>query len=395
MSVLRALLWVYVVAALGYWGWAAWCAFRTLRGVPLLRCLQPPEPQRWPRLSVIVPACNEERDLGDALRTLLAEDYPDLEVVAVDDRSTDGTGAIIDRVAASDDRLKALHLAELPEGWLGKPHALRCGLRESTGDFVLFTDADVRFASGTLRTAVAHCIEHRIDHLTAFPDVQPHLPLLDDAMAMFVRQNLIVNNRPWAVRDPRSGAYLGIGAFNLVRRSAFERTEGLEWLRMEVAEDLGVGLMMKRSGARCDVVGGYGSVGLQWYRSLAEAARGGEKAYAAAGYNILRALGIAPSILAVELAPAVGPMLLAWPAFRSAGFVGMGVLLAYLTWALLLRLWAGDRLLPALFGPLTAPVFVALFLRACVLGWLRGGITWRGTTYVTADLRQGRRVRFP
>jgi hypothetical protein len=389
------LLTIYVALALGYWTWAAWCAFRTLRGVPLLSRLHPPEPGRWPGLSVVVPACNEADHLEAAARTLLAEDYPDLEIILLDDRSTDATGEIVDRLAAEDDRVTAVHIVELPDGWLGKPHAMDRGFRQSTGEFVLFTDADVHFRKGTLRKAISHCLEHGLDHLTAFPDVWPSKILLDSTVAMFVRQNLIVNNRPWSVRNPRSKAFMGIGAFNLVRRAAFEATEGFEWLRLEVADDLGVGLMMKRSGARCDVIAAHGDVGLHWYRTLRETMRGAEKAYAAAHYSILRALAIAPAILGVELAPVLTLLPLLSPRLRPLGYVGLAVSAAFVSSALMLHRWGACRLAPSLLGPLTAPAFVAMFLRACLVGWLRGGITWRGTLYPTEALRRGRRVSFP
>src|SRR6185369_2740694 len=105
--------------------------------------------------SVVVPACNEARTIERALTSLLAQDYPDLEIVLVDDRSSDETGAIIEHLAASDRRISAIHVRELPAGWLGKVHALQRGLERARGELVLFTDADIHFAPGALRRAVA------------------------------------------------------------------------------------------------------------------------------------------------------------------------------------------------------------------------------------------------
>src|SRR5262249_1899466 len=139
--------------------------FRTLRD------LDGPEPKRWPRLTVVIAACDEARTIGPALATLLVSDYPDLEIVVVNDRSTDDTGAIIDDVARRRPRVRAVHVRELPDGWLGKVHALHSGVAAATGEWLLFTDADVHFAPDTLRNAIAHVEAHGIDHLAAAPNV--------------------------------------------------------------------------------------------------------------------------------------------------------------------------------------------------------------------------------
>jgi cellulose synthase/poly-beta-1,6-N-acetylglucosamine synthase-like glycosyltransferase len=123
--------------------------------VQKLVSLQVPAPTTWPRLSVVIPALNEVDTLEAALGTLLAETYPDLEIVLVDDRSTDGTGALVDRLAARDPRITPVHITALPEGWLGKVHALHVGTQHARGDWLLYTDADVHFGQGSLRHAVA------------------------------------------------------------------------------------------------------------------------------------------------------------------------------------------------------------------------------------------------
>ena len=122
----------------------------------------------------MIPACNEADTLGAALGTLLAQDYPALEILLVNDRSTDGTGDIVDRLAASDPRITALHVRELPQGWLGKVHALHVASERARGDWLLFTDADVHFAPGALRRAVAVARVHQLDHLTCVPNVTTH-----------------------------------------------------------------------------------------------------------------------------------------------------------------------------------------------------------------------------
>jgi len=244
MLLLTVPLALYAAVALAYWLWNLYAAIRVRRDVPSLDGFAPPAGAPLPRLSVVVAACNEAGTIDAAARTLLAQDYPDLEIVLADDRSTDATGAIIDRLADEDDRVRAIHVTALPEGWLGKVHALDRGTAEATGAFLLFTDADVRFAPDALRRAVALCEQRGLDHLAGLPACWSAGLLVDMVVAAFLRP-FVAMMRPWAVPRPDSRAFLGVGAFNLVRRSALARTPGFAWLRMEVADDAGLGLMMK------------------------------------------------------------------------------------------------------------------------------------------------------
>jgi len=399
MTVLPILLAAYTALALLYWLWMACAVVRLRRGVPHLESLDSPLPERWPRLSVIVPACNEAAEIEAAARTLLAEDYPDLELVFVDDRSTDATGEIIDRLAAGDRRVRALHVRDLPQDWLGKVNALNRGLAESTGEFVLFTDADVHFRPGALRLAVAWCEARGIDHLAALPRLWRTSPMLGAVIGSFLRQFLTLT-RPWAVPDARSRAFLGVGAFNLVRRKAFDATPGLEWLRLETADDMGLGLLMKRSGARCGVVTAFEHMGLYWYRTLGDAVRGAEKGFASAGGCSLAGISVKAILgLALEAAPLLAPAaaVAAWgyDVFPAVAGGAAAVVAAFVVSNILLTRWARTRVLPALLGPIVAFLNAAAFLRCGWLGWRRGGVAWRGTLYPSADLRRGRRVRFP
>ena len=396
MMAIQILLAVYAAAACAYWLWIARAMWLVRRGVPRLVDAHPPDPARWPRLSVIIPACNEADRIEPAARTLLAEDYPDLELVFVDDRSDDATGAIIDLLAAGDPRVKAIHIRELPDGWLGKVHALHRGFAQSSGEFVLLTDADIHFERGSLRKAVAYAAWERLDHLAALPELLPTAIFLDAMILMFLRQ-FMAAVRPWAVSDPRSTAYIGIGAFNLVRRAAFASTEGFEWLRMEMADDMGVGLLMKRSGKRCGVAGARGYLSLQWYRSLAEAARGAERGWSTVlRFSLARAVALAIVSLAIQASPVLALLPLAWDDVRPMGYAGIAVTAAFLLSALPLRGWGRRGMwLRAMASPLVAPVAAAAMLRAGILGWRRGGAMWRGTVYPNELLRAGARVKFP
>src|SRR2546423_821839 len=145
--------------------------WRAARLAARLADLSPDGAGLMPPLSVVVPALNEEATVEAAMRTLLALDYPDLEIIGVDDRSTDETGAILDRLAAEDARLRVTHVRELPPGWLGKNHALHVGSAVARGEWILFTDADVHFERDALRRAVRYAVYRRLDHLVVVPQV--------------------------------------------------------------------------------------------------------------------------------------------------------------------------------------------------------------------------------
>ena len=219
--------------------------------------LNPPEPESWPRVSVIAPARDEATTIGAALESRLADDYPDLEIVAIDDRSTDETGAIIRDLARNDDRLVPLRVDELPEGWLGKVNALKVGAEAASGEWLLFSDADVHVEPGSMRRAIAHALSEGFDHLAIIPEYGTGSVWVDAVWAVFMRIFGIMFDFS-AIRDTsKPKAFIGSGAFNLVRREAFEATEGFEWLKLETTDDMSLGMMMKRNGFRCEGLDGH------------------------------------------------------------------------------------------------------------------------------------------
>ena len=166
---------------------------RTRRAVPFVRDFDDPAPARWPSVSMIIPARDEEETIEPAVRSRLLDAYPDLEVILVDDRSSDGTGAVIDRLAAEDPRIVPVHVTELPGDWLGKQHAMQVGLDHATGTWVLFTDADVHATPGCLRRAVARCEARGFDLLAVIPELRSTGFVLDAVIAQFLRTVLVAS----------------------------------------------------------------------------------------------------------------------------------------------------------------------------------------------------------
>jgi hypothetical protein len=233
------------------------------------------------------------------------------------------------------------------------------------------------------------CLDRGLDHLAVLPELRRSSLLADCAQTWFVRL-ICAASRVRAIEDPRSKAHVGVGAFNLFRRSAYDASPGMEWLRLELADDMTLGKMLKRAGARSSLMSGRGLLRVAFYDSVAAMARGSERAgFTSLGnFSALRLAFGMTLMLALELAPFVAllPWGVPWLPWLGAALCALsfGVSIGAAAW---LRrplasalLWPVGSLLTALFG-----------LRAGILGAVRGGIYWRGTFYSTAALRPGRR----
>jgi glycosyltransferase involved in cell wall biosynthesis len=339
-----------------------------------------------PSLSIVAAARNEAARVGDAARSLLAQQYPGLEVIAVDDRSEDETGAILDSIAAEDPRLRVLHVRALPDGWLGKCHALAQGAAAARGEWLLFTDGDVSLSPDATRRAISLAAELGADHLAVAADLDARGVPERIFLAYFVFL-FNVSQRPWDAPDPRSKAHIGIGAFNLVRRSAYVRSGGHERIRMELLDDLAVGLIVKRSGGRSHFAGHDGLVRARWQEGIGGLIRGVEKnAFPALGYDVAYTSGSVALQLALSILP-LAALFVPDAATRALAILAWsGVFLAYSVTARI----AGTRLGYALTMPIGALLFGYSILASMVIILRRGGVMWRGTFYPLRQLEAGR-----
>jgi len=202
-----------------------------------------------PLVSVLVPARDEEnRVLTDCIRSILAQDYGRFEVIAVNDRSTDETGAILKALAKSDDRLRVIEGEEPPAGWLGKPYAMQQAFNHARGEWILATDADMIFDKAALRTALDNTLQGKGDAMTLIPHFEVSsfwerviIPTWSWVLLMFTLF--------YRISNPKTQGAVGIGGFFLMRRAVLERVGGYEALKDEVMEDVRLAEMIKRSGA--------------------------------------------------------------------------------------------------------------------------------------------------
>jgi chlorobactene glucosyltransferase len=223
-----------------------------------------------PLVSVLVPARNEQdRVLADCIRSILAQDYESFEVIAVNDRSTDATGSILETLAKSDERLRVVEGEELPAGWLGKPYAMRQALDHARGEWILATDADMIFDQTALRTALDHTLAARGDAITLIPHFEASsfwervmIPTWAWVLLMFTLFSRISN--------PKTPGAVGIGGFFLMRRAVLEQVGGYEVLKDEVMEDVRLAEMIKRSGARLLTESAPNLLSTRMYRNFGE-----------------------------------------------------------------------------------------------------------------------------
>lgn len=353
--------------------------------LPWLKDFPPAADSDCPRISLIFAARDEEEKLPAALATLMGIDYPDLEVIAVDDRSNDATGRILDECAAANSRLRVVHVTELPPGWLGKPHGLQKAYEASSGDWLLFTDADVRFQSDALRRSITLAKQRTLDHLTLFGDVEM-IGFWEKVLIPFFALAFQIASDPHRVGNPDSHFYVGVGAFQLLKRSAYEASGTHRRLAMEVIDDMKLGKIVKQSGFRSGVGIAQDSVSVRWHAGVSNVVRGVTKNFfAAAGYNLpLVAVAVAGLLLTNVM-----PFLAVVFGHGWIRLLAATALVIILGFHAIIAVTMRVSPLYALTHPLGAVLLGYMLLRSTAVTLKQGGIVWRDTFYPLEELKRG------
>ena len=380
------IFWIVVMGAVA----VAWVASvidlaMGIRTIPWLHDAAPLEDEKCPAVSILFAGRDEAEKMPGAIATMLDLDYPRYEVIAVDDRSVDATGAILAAGAIKDPRLKPARVDSLPAGWLGKPHALEKAYERSSGEWLVFTDADVHFKPDVLRRVIALAERMKWDHLTLL--AAPKLYTFGEKVAMmFFSTCFLIGTRPWRANDPKSRGYSGIGAFQLVRRSAYEKAGTHRRLAMEVIDDLKLGKIMKEAGFRSGVARGEDAVSVHWHAGLANIVRGTTK-------NFFAATGFSLPVLASQV---LGTLAMFVLPVAALGFLhGWALVLAATSaiFALIIATGAARAIGASAFYGLTYPIGAVIIcwmlLRSTAVTLWQGGVTWRGTFYPIEELKRG------
>lgn len=385
MIVLSILAWFVALA----WLWKAATALRGLPRIPNL--LEPKfdrDPEGLPSIVVIVPARDEAGTLLSCLSSLLLQDYKNLTIVAVDDRSTDQTGEMMDTLAAQyPERLRVLHVKELPSGWLGKPHAMALAAKDAIAmespDYLLFTDADVIFQSEVIRRSLAQAVVTRADHFVTFPT--PLVKTFGEGVLLgYLGVMGLWATRPWKAADPKAKRdFIGIGAFNLLRTETYETLGGFEALRMEILEDLVLARKVKLTRLRQQVATAPGMVSLHWAAGIMGVVKGMTKNLFAIFRFRIEVVVFACIALAILCLGPVGFLFLSQTRFPA--MIALGSIAALYSVS-----ERHSKISPGygLMFPVGALLFLYSLLRSSWITIRDGGVTWRGTFYPLAELRR-------
>jgi glycosyltransferase involved in cell wall biosynthesis len=338
------------------------------------------------RVSVIIAARNEEESIEMTILSLLNQTHHELELIVVNDRSTDETGMIMDNLAKQHQRMVAIHIETLPSGWLGKNHALYKGYQLASGSFLLFSDADVVFQPDTISKALTFMKDQKVDHVTIAPDLQSKGFWLQAFISYFL-YGFSVFKRPWtANNDYSKKGGMGIGAFNLIKRDVYEQIGTHEAIKNRPDDDLKLGQVIKQNGHKQRFLSGVNQLWVEWYPSLKAAIKGLEKnTFAGLHYSLTVTVLAIAFILISHFLPI-------FTLFSTNHIVQLLSALFLITFLFLYGLtivkMSSYSLWKLAVYPITTTIFLYSTIRAVALTYIKGGIEWRGTFYSLKELRK-------
>jgi glycosyltransferase involved in cell wall biosynthesis len=337
-----------------------------------------------PGVSIIVPARNEASEIRNALISLLNSEGVEIELIAVDDRSTDSTGQIMDEVAAADSRVKVIHLTSIEDGWLGKNHAMKVGASLATKKFLLFTDGDIHYVPKAIEAAVRHVQQHRLQHLCLLPKMEPG-SLLENVLVSFFGLAFATGMQLHLIRTRWPMSYAGVGAFNLVEASFYRSFGGHQPIALDVLDDVKLGKMIKKNGGRSDFQMADEWLSVRWQPSLWGVIKGLEKnGFASLNYSVKQLVFVTLVFFVTMLFPCISPLFL--PFHEASGFIATAAVWHVSYAGLVYRLPGAWRMVP-LF--MTGPcLMIFAFWRSAVITLRQGGIRWRDSFYPLKELRK-------
>ncbi len=345
-----------------------------------------------PSVTILIPAKDEGQRIRDCLESALNQDYPNFDVIAVDDRSEDDTGAVMDELAAADPRLKAIHITQPPaSGWTGKNNALAIGVREASGEWLLFVDSDVILQPAALSVAMGVVLRKNFDLLSLLPNLESHsiwesmlIPLAGAATSSICLISL--------TNSAASRVAFANGQFLFIRREAYEAFGGHTTVRDRFCEDIEIARQLKARGFRPRISWGSDYAAVRMYSSLPAIFRGWSRIfYAGANGSPWGPLAAVASLVFCAFSAYFA---LFWGLWRNwhagGGFAGHAAAVWLAAAALHLGLmthylariytWSGNSRRHALLFPVAGPMLAMILLRGVRMCFTRK-VEWRGTAY--------------
>jgi hypothetical protein len=355
-------------------------AVLALRDLPAAPTTAAPCPDGLPGVSVVIPARNEEERVETTVRGLLGQRSVRLDVIVVNDRSTDRTGEILDQLSRQDPRLRVIHNEGLPDGWIGQCYGLHLGGQRATGEWVLFTDADIWMTPDVVARAVRAAVAGNAAHLCLMPS--QHKATLFGKAAMITLLLAVANT--WRKVHTQPGAHTGFGAFNLVRADAYRQMGGHLPLRLEINNDGRLGLLLNRTGHRTLAFFAGRDVKMDLARTPAQFIRAMEKnAFSRMRFS-LPAAGLVLTLSVLCLATPLGPFVAGVPGVAAAA-----MWLGYSVPAMMLARRCGWPLAAGLVTPIVLPVTMLTVINSIAVTLRQRGVRWRDRFYSLETLRNG------
>ncbi|HSP15673.1 MAG TPA: glycosyltransferase [Thermoanaerobaculia bacterium] len=363
-----------------YWALAL---LNTILNLLLIRRVRPRALDREPLVSIIVPARDEERSIEVTVRALLSQDYGSFELIVVNDRSTDATGAILARIAAEDARLRVVDNEEPPPGWLGKPWALHQGSRHARGELLLFVDADILYGPGALRAVVAEIERSGVTMIGLFPHLEMHGLWENATMANLPMLGFTFLPTWLGDRLKLTTLAIGGGTGNLIRHADYEAIRGHEALKAAVVDDIGLARHVRSSGRHTELIRAENLISVRMYHGLAEMVRGFTKnSFATMDRRYVAViLGLLFSLL-VNVFPYVWALTGDRLALATVGLITLTRVILFAT--LGYPLWSAVFL-----HPLQILLWTFIMARSMWITGVRRQLNWRGRSYDAAQTRFG------
>lgn len=340
-------------------------------------------PESKPAVAVIIAVRNEEEDVEKALQSICNINYCHYRIIVLNDRSTDSTGAILAQMKIKYPAINVITIDTLPDGWLGKNNALYQGYLQSTEEWMLFTDADIVFHPDALSKAMGYAAKNNLDHLTILPQTVSRSVILNSLLATFALM-LVLYLRPWDVRNPKRKAAMGVGAFNLVKRTAYETAGTHASISLRPDDDLKLGQLIKQAGLRSDVLSGNEYLTLEWYKTVKQFRDGLMKnSFSISNYRLSGAILNTLATLVCVALPVPLMLIFGSPEIQILAFV------IVVFQAIYMELTSPNKWWYALVIPYAGFLMAHIIMRAAIITLKQGGIYWRDSFYSLDELKSG------